>query len=66
MENKETPISWLWNKSLEKGLSANDFQQAELMDIERVKDIIRFLRTQDKMGKSVDDLCAQFFKEQYI
>ena len=39
------------------------FDQAKALEEQRQLDLIRFLRTQDKMGKSVEDLYEQFKSE---
>lgn len=39
------------------------FDQAKAMEEQRQLDLIRFLRTQDKMGKSIEDLLEQFKSE---
>ena len=39
------------------------FDQAKAMEEQRQLDLIKFLRTQDKMGKSVEDLYEQFKSE---
>ena len=36
------------------------YQKAKQMEKEQMIDLIRFLRTQDKMGKSVEDLYEQY------
>jgi hypothetical protein len=38
--------------------------KAKAMEKQNQLDLIRFLRTQDKMGKSVEDLYEQFKSEQ--
>ena len=68
--NKQTAVEWL-QKEL-NWIEENKYtsyielkiQQAKEMEKENQLDLIRFLRTQDKMGKSVEDLYEQFKSEQ--
>ena len=63
---KQTAIEWLVSE-LRKPY-ADEFinkiiEQAKEMEEQNHLDLIRFLRTQDKMGKSVEDLLEQFKKK---
>jgi hypothetical protein len=68
--NKQTAVEWL-EKEL-NWIEENKYtsyielkiQQAKAMEKQNQLDLIRFLRTQDKMGKSVEDLYEQFKSEQ--
>jgi hypothetical protein len=68
--NKQTAVEWL-QKEL-NWIEENKYtsyielkiQQAKEMEKQNQLDLIRFLRTQDKMGKSVEDLYEQFKSEQ--
>jgi hypothetical protein len=67
--NKQTAVQWL-EKEL-NWIEENKYtsyielkiQQAKAMEKQNQLDLIRFLRTQDKMGKSVEDLYEQFKSE---
>jgi DNA-binding XRE family transcriptional regulator len=68
--NKQTAVEWL-EKEL-NWIEENKYtsyielkiQQAKALEEQRQLDLIKFLRTQDKMGKSVEDLYEQFKSEQ--
>jgi DNA-binding XRE family transcriptional regulator len=68
--NKQTAVEWL-EKELNL-IEENKYtsyielkiKQAKAMEEQRQLDLIKFLRTQDKMGKSVEDLYEQFKSEQ--
>jgi hypothetical protein len=68
--NRQTAVEWL-EKEL-NWIEENKYtsyielkiQQAKAMEKQNQLDLIRFLRTQDKMGKSVEDLYEQFKSEQ--
>ena len=68
--NKQTAVEWLIdmlvteNEITLKGENYKLFEQAKAMEEQNQLDLIRFLRTQDKMGKSVEDLYKQFKSEQ--
>ena len=67
--NKQTAVEWLIdmlvteNEITLKGENYKLFEQAKAMEEQNQLDLIRFLRTQDKMGKSVEDLYKQFKSE---
>ena len=69
---KQTAVEWLVEQiksdQNQKALSLNEWmqviEQTKAMEKENQLDLIRFLRTQDKMGKSVEDLLEQFKSEQ--
>lgn len=71
MENKQTAIEWMFDKLLEEGPSGElrwhlkydifkIFEQAKAMEKENMIELIRFMRTNDKMGKSLEDLYQEF------
>ena len=66
----KTAVEWLIdmliteNEITLKGENYKLFEQAKAMEEQNQLDLIRFLRTQDKMGKSVEDLYKQFKSEQ--
>ena len=62
---KQTALEWLIEQwpILEYTIPERMLDQAKEMDKENQLDLIRFLRTQDKMGKSVEDLLEQFKSE---
>jgi hypothetical protein len=68
--NKQTAVEWL-EKEL-NWIEENKYtsyielkiQQAKALEEQNQLDLIRFLRTQDKMGKSVENLLEQFKSEQ--
>ena len=62
---KQTAVEWLVDKleifATEEEM--NVIEQAKEMEEQRQLDLIRFMRTSDKMGKSVEDLYKQFKSE---
>ena len=66
---KQTAVEWFEEQVGHNSLMGlkewNEiFDQAKALEEQRQLDLIRFLRTQDKMGKSVEDLYKQFKSEQ--
>jgi len=62
---KQTAVEWFEEQVGHNSLMGlkewNEiFDQAKALEEQRQLDLIRFLRTQDKMGKSVEDLYEQF------
>ena len=62
---KQTAVEWFEEQVGHNSLMGlkewNEiFDQAKALEEQRQLDLIRFLRTQDKMGKSVEDLLEQF------
>ena len=67
---KQTAVEWLINEFkandwwyLPQSMKEDIIEQAKAIEKENQLDLIRFLRTQDKMGKSVEDLYKQFKSE---
>ena len=68
MANKQTAVEWYWDKIKSHFEHDGDlfetatftFAIAKEKEQEQLRDLIRFLRTEDKMGKSVEDLLTQF------
>ena len=65
---KQTAVEWFAEKIGHNSLMAlteyNEIlDQAKAMEKENQLDLIRFMRTSDKMGKSVEDLLEQFKSE---
>jgi hypothetical protein len=67
---KQTAVEWLINEFkandwwyLPQSMKEDIIEQAKALEEQRQLDLIRFLRTQDKMGKSVEDLYKQFKSE---
>ena len=65
---KQTAVEWFEEQVGHNSLMGlkewNEiFDQAKALEEQRQLDLIRFLRTQDKMGKSVEDLLEQFKSE---
>lgn len=65
---KQTAVEWFEEQVGHNSLMGlkewNEiFDQAKAMEEQRQLDLIKFLRTQDKMGKSVEDLYEQFKSE---
>ena len=65
---KQTAVEWFEEQVGHNSLMGlkewNEiFEQAKALEEQRQLDLIRFLRTQDKMGKSVEDLYKQFKSE---
>ena len=63
---KQTAVEWLEN-NIQSDMTFIEImsliRQAKALEEQRQLDLIRFLRTQDKMGKSVEDLYEQFKSE---
>jgi len=64
---EQTAVEWLVQEMvandwwyLPQSMKDEIIDQALEMEEQRQLDLIRFLRTQDKMGKSVEDLLEQF------
>ena len=62
---KQTAVEWFEEQVGHNSLMGlkewNEiFDQAKALEEQRQLDLIRFLRTQDKMGKSVEDLLKQY------
>jgi hypothetical protein len=66
--NKQTAVEWLFlmlnNPNRNQDFANKLLDKAKAMEKQNQLDLIRFLRTQDKMGKSVEDLYEQFKSEQ--
>jgi hypothetical protein len=64
--NKQTAVEWLIKQwpILESQLPDWLIEQTKEMEEQNQLDLIRFLRKQDKMGKSVENLLEQFKSEQ--
>jgi len=67
--NKQTAVEWFEEQVGHNSLMGlkewNEiFDQAKAMEEQNQLDLIRFLRKQDKMGKSVENLLEQFKSEQ--
>jgi hypothetical protein len=65
---KQTAVEWFEEQVGHNSLMGlkewNEIvDQAKALEEQRQLDLIRFLRTQDKMGKSVEDLLEQFKSE---
>ena len=65
---KQTAVEWFEEQVGHNSLMGlkewNEIvDQAKALEEQRQLDLIRFLRTQDKMGKSVEDLYKQFKSE---
>ena len=65
---KQTAVEWFEEQVGHNSLMGlkewNEIvEQAKAMEKQNQLDLIRFLRTQDKMGKSVEDLYEQFKSE---
>ena len=62
---EQTAVEWLVEQLPErmKNYLNDSIAIAKEMEKENQLDLIRFLRTQDKMGKSVEDLLEQFKSE---
>ena len=65
---KQTAVEWFEEQVGHNSLMGlkewNEiFDQAKALEEQNQLDLIRFLRTQDKMGKSVEDLLKQFKSE---
>ena len=65
---KQTAVEWFEEQVGHNSLMGlkewNEiFDQAKAMEKQNQLDLIRFLRTQDKMGKSIEDLYKQFKSE---
>ena len=67
---EQTAVEWLVQEMvandwwyLPQSMKDEIIDQALEMEEQRQLDLIRFLRTQDKMGKSVEDLLEQFKSE---
>jgi hypothetical protein len=72
MANKQTSIEWLEQEFLKLESTVGVYHvMYELIEhakqIEKVNtlELIAFMRTQDKMGKSVQDLYEQYYNETY-
>lgn len=63
MENKQTAVEWFYQRILAKDIKSV-YYQAKAMEKENMIELIRFMRTNDKMGKSLEDL-YQEFKQTY-
>ena len=64
--NKQTAVEWLIEQwpILESQIPERILDEAKAMEEQNQLDLIRFLRKQDKMGKSVENLLEQFKSEQ--
>lgn len=64
--NKQTAVEWLIEQwpILEYTIPERMLDEAKAMEEQNQLDLIRFLRKQDKMGKSVENLLEQFKSEQ--
>ena len=66
--NKQTAVEWLFlmlnNPNRNQDFANKLLDKAKAIEEQNQLDLIRFLRTQDKMGKSVEDLYEQFKSEQ--
>ena len=59
MENKQTAVEWFYQRILAKDIKSV-YYQAKEMEKENMIELIRFMRTNDKMGKSLEDLYQEF------
>ena len=60
---QQTAVEWLVQKYFNDYnvlIPELEYEQAKQMDKEQQLELIRFIRMQDKMGKSVEDLYNQF------
>lgn len=55
-----TAVEWLHKIFKEREPDKFDWEQAKAMEKECMLDLIRFLITQDKMGKLINDLYEQY------
>jgi hypothetical protein len=66
--NKQTAVEWLFlmlnNPNRNQDFANKLLDKAKAIEEQNQLDLIRFLKTQDKMGKSVEDLYEQFKSEQ--
>ena len=62
---KQTALEWLIEQwpILESQIPERILDEAKALEEQRQLDLIRFMRTSDKMGKSVEDLYKQFKSE---
>ena len=62
---KQTALEWLIEQwpILEYTIPERMLDQAKAIEKENQLDLIRFMRTSDKMGKSIEDLHEQFKSE---
>ena len=62
---KQTAVEWLIDYcDKEVGyIPIEIIEQAKALEEQRQLDLIRFMRTSDKMGKSIEDLHEQFKSE---
>jgi hypothetical protein len=66
---KKTPVKWLFEELM--GTPKDKFEwhsiyyKAIQMEQEQMVNLIHFMRTQDKMGKSIEDLFEQYWNETY-
>ena len=80
MEQNKTLVKWLYDNLddkliayLQHEITLNEMSkemikikyQAIQMEQEHMVRLIHFMRTQDKMGKSIDDLFYQYWDEHY-
>ena len=74
MGKKQTAVNWLWEE-LDNTIPYQNIkvsqifngllEQALQTEKEQMIDLIKFIRIQDKMGKSVNDLYEQYYNEKY-
>lgn len=60
----KTAMQWLVQQWIKKdGLNLLDIETAKKMEKQQYLDLIRFMRTNDKMGKTIDDLYNEFINQ---
>jgi hypothetical protein len=74
MEKKQTAVNWLWEE-LDNTIPYQNIkvsqifngllEQALQTEKEQMIDLIKFIRNQDKMGKSANDLYEEYYNEKY-
>lgn len=66
MENRQTAIEYLVKQLFPRALSAEEqyyIEKAKQMEKVHTLKLIAFMRTQDKMGKSIKDLYEEYYNE---
>ena len=71
---KQTAVNWLVeqikSEQNQKALSSNEWMQvinqSKQMEQEQMIELIQFVRTHNKMGKSVDDLFYEYYNKNYL
>jgi len=69
---KQTAVEWLEKEFIKlesttgvHGVMYELLDKAMKLEKEQMIDLIKFIRTQDKMGKSANDLYEQYYNEKY-